>query len=449
MRSSPVRCRKRGPRSLASRVRRFRRLECVHTKNLLHGGVVISDDSLTSGQSAPDKVEASLVCSFPNGNICPSSNIPEPQSSSSFVNVPDTSSSFSFLHLNIRGWRSHVDELRGYLDLLEAKPKVIAVNDTFLNQSVSVDLPGYKVVGRRDRFSTNVNAHVDNLQSWGGILLLVACELDGSVVEVLSSDTAERMWFILHCDVGPVLLCVWYRPPSPGDISAISTFESEFHLLRDDVIGTIVMGDLNCHHTHWLRFSSHVSTEGRCLQRCCVANGLHQVVKQATRGEHMLDLVLTDLVEAVSTQVLPPISDHHCVLTTFSVVLEAHAVAPRVVWNYRSADWSAISEFLASVDFSFIDTESVDLSAQRFTDILLSTCNTFISSRTLNAEVFSHPWITARCVNAIKEKHNALGTDDYENKCKACTVVLKKEFDKYALDMQNRLRHLRRGSKHF
>ena len=67
----------------------------------------------------------------------------------------------------------------------------------------------------------------------------------------------------------------------------------------------------------------------------------------------------------------------------------------------------------------------------------------------MNAEVFSHPWITAWCVNAIKEKYNALGTEYYENKCKACTVVLKEEFDKYAFDMKDRLRPLRRGSKHF
>ena len=67
----------------------------------------------------------------------------------------------------------------------------------------------------------------------------------GSVVEVLSSKTSERMWFLVHSDMGPILVCVWYRPPAPGDISSISTFESEFDLLRDDAVGTLVVGDLN------------------------------------------------------------------------------------------------------------------------------------------------------------------------------------------------------------
>ena len=27
--------------------------------------------------------------------------------------------------------------------------------------------------------------------------------------------TDERLWFLLHVDIGPTLLCVWYRPGLP------------------------------------------------------------------------------------------------------------------------------------------------------------------------------------------------------------------------------------------
>ena len=213
---SPHRCfsRKRGPRSLQARLKRFAKYN-VHTKNLLHG-TSVAHDGLTSGVSTSDDLLPSIFPNtsesipshseptFPSINTTtPSDNAPQSQSSSS-ANVPDTSSTFSILHLNVRGWRSHVDELSAYIDLLDTKPSFIAVNETFLNKSVVVNLPGYKVVARRDRFSSSINAHVDNLQSWGGVLLLTANELDGSVVEVLSSDTAERLWFILHCNVGPL-----------------------------------------------------------------------------------------------------------------------------------------------------------------------------------------------------------------------------------------------------
>ena len=141
-------------------------------------------------------------------------------------------------------------------------------------------------------------------------MFLVSSELDGSVIEVLKFDSAERLWFILHCDIGPILLCVcWYRLPAPGGINSISTLSDELSQLRDDFIGTIIAGDLNCHHIRWLYHSSGTTIEGRALHRCSMENGLTQIVKSLTRGRYLLDLVLTDLGESASTKVLPSIAD--------------------------------------------------------------------------------------------------------------------------------------------
>ena len=96
-------------------------------------------------------------------------------------------------------------------------------NKTFLNKADAVDFSGYTVIGRRDPFCSDTNAHVDTLQTSSGVLLFAANELDGLVVQVLCSKVAQRLWFLVHCNVGPVFLCVWYRSPCPGDISAIST----------------------------------------------------------------------------------------------------------------------------------------------------------------------------------------------------------------------------------
>ena len=83
---------------------------------------------------------------------------------------------FSILQVNIRGWRSHCDELSAYINLLDSKPQIVAINESFLNKSVPAVLPGYCLVGRRDR-TADVNAHLDQLQSFGGILLFVTSEL--------------------------------------------------------------------------------------------------------------------------------------------------------------------------------------------------------------------------------------------------------------------------------
>ena len=155
VRRSPRLLRKRGPRSYCTRQRRYSKF--VSLPNSLHGFSSPSTVSPTSTDVSP----------------APCTSLVSP----TCLDVsPDFSSSFSVLHVNIRGWRSHVDELAAYVELLPQKPSFIAVNETFLNKSVKVELPVYVVAGRRDRFSSETNPCVDNLQTFGGVLLLAAQE---------------------------------------------------------------------------------------------------------------------------------------------------------------------------------------------------------------------------------------------------------------------------------
>ena len=163
------------------------------------------------------------------------------------------------------------------------------------------------------RVTDEINVHIDNLQSWGGILLFVSEDFDGAVVET----TAERFWFTVHCDAGPFLLCIWYRPPAASDICSISTLTTELEQLRERHIGTAIVGDFNCHNSCWLRYSSCVSIKRRALHRFSMESGLHQFVKKPNREDYLLDLVLSDLGDVVSTCVLSPIADHNLVFVPF------------------------------------------------------------------------------------------------------------------------------------
>ena len=79
-------------------------------------------------------------------------------------------------------------------------------------------------------------------------------------------------------------------------------------------MGTILVGDMNVHNKEWLRFSSGTPPEGRRLFQLCQERGLEQLVVGPTRGNHLLDLVLTDFGNEVATHVLPSLSDHKLVL---------------------------------------------------------------------------------------------------------------------------------------
>ena len=130
-------------------------------------------DNDDSENQTPD-ADTSCPCPVsPMPNIGNSSNVlnslPMPTSVSynGLASRPCSLNDISVLHVNIRGWRSHCDELSAYLNLLEQKPKLVAMNESFLHRSVLVALLGHVLVGRRDQDSSQVNIQIHD---WGGIL---------------------------------------------------------------------------------------------------------------------------------------------------------------------------------------------------------------------------------------------------------------------------------------
>ena len=149
-----------------------------------------------------------------------------------------------------------------------------------------VPLEGYSEVARRDRADG---------RKGGEVIVYALDSIASRVTMVEKSDLYERVWLIIHSDIGPYLLGVWYRPPDPGEVASIRACEEEWQRLSLHVLGTILVGDLNVHHIRWLRYSSRNSAEGDTLREFCDRVGLRQVVREPTREEYLLDPALTDL----------------------------------------------------------------------------------------------------------------------------------------------------------
>ena len=183
------------------------------------------------------------------------------------------------LHINLRGYVSHIAEVTALLRGMVNKPFLVTLNETFLTKSIeNVQLEGYQVLVRRDREG-----------KWGGgVLVFVLDEYAPRVTLVENSEAAERIWAMVHSDRGPYLICCWYRPPSPGNVESIKSFEVEYHKHKDGAAGVFVLGDLNVHSIRWLTHSARESVEGREL--CDTSNrlGLRQLVKEPTRGKYIL-----------------------------------------------------------------------------------------------------------------------------------------------------------------
>ena len=86
--------------------------------------------------------------------------------------------------------------------LEERKPTVVFLQETWLNDDCKEIncIPGYVVVGRRDR-SIGENR--------GGVLTLCRRDFFHYMTHVQTSDVAERMWHYVILDSGIYVLCNW------------------------------------------------------------------------------------------------------------------------------------------------------------------------------------------------------------------------------------------------
>ena len=148
--------------------------------------------------------------------------------------------------------------------------------ETFLDKVVEhIMLKGYALIAQRDR---------NDERQGGGIAAFAASAIAEHVASIQSSADAERSWFMLHADQGPHLVGVWYRPPAPSETATVTTCKAEYAALEGLSLGSIILGDLNVHHKHWLIHSSHNNIEGTELQIACDDIGLQQEVAKRTAG---------------------------------------------------------------------------------------------------------------------------------------------------------------------
>ena len=275
--------------------------------------------------------------------------------------------------MNIRGWVSHAAELTAIIRSMKNKPDLVCVNETFLNHSVEdIALEGYAVVGRRDRCDGRAG---------GGIAALAWTSIRDRVTLASTSEEAERMWLLVHAEQGPHLVGVWYRPPNPGEVNSVTSFQTELQGLSDLAIGSISIGDLNVHNRQWLRYSSHDSPEGRAMKDACDELGLEQLVRSPTREGHLLDLVVTDIA-GVKVQTSPAISDHKLVTAELKFKTSESTTIDRTVWQYQKADWERMQQILTDADWSFLQGGNPHNGAKQFHDIITQAAAECIPTKT-------------------------------------------------------------------
>jgi hypothetical protein len=149
-----------------------------------------------------------------------------------------------------------------------------------------------------------------------------------------------------------------YRPPNQN----LELDEEMFRQLNISLRNknTIIVGDFNCPSINWQKLTSN--TEDSKMLNFVLDEFLIQFVKEPTRGNNTLDLVLgTDEDIVTGVEVKHPLgsSDHNIV----EFQIKMHNTIKKAsyqVLNYRKADWGKLRGNLSTISNSPLGTTNIE-----------------------------------------------------------------------------------------
>ena len=182
---------------------------------------------------------------------------------------------------NIRGFKQGCGELARIT--VDTRAHVVCVTESHLDRDSigDVSIPeGYYVAAQKDQTANG-----------GGVLIiarqsLMGSELDGS--DFYLPEKSEMVAFSLQ---DFVIVCC-YTQPSQSDYTLVSQMKLLEEKVRSQEKKVIFVGDFNGHNEKWLK-SEKDNQLGLKLQEFCEMAGLKDVVKQPTREDTFLGLILT------------------------------------------------------------------------------------------------------------------------------------------------------------
>lgn len=252
----------------------------------------------------------------------------------------------------------------------------------------------------------------------GGVLLAVKRELN--VADVRCSDSVELITGCIKTKSKKrIVIGSYYRPPSRTDETYLENTRSELLNIKAKNKRSIFVlgGDFNLPDICWNDNSIRPNKQypGKVSQHfldLTADMGLEQVVDFPTRGDNILDLVLTSHPGYKERcKPLPPItakSDHDIVL--FDLSLQPVRTRPkrRTIYLWKKANIQGIKQAFSGYGSSFMNTTFHSVN-----DMWLDIKNTidkvvqeFVPTRRTLART-THPWIDSSLRKLTKRKNRA------------------------------------------
>ena len=167
-----------------------------------------------------------------------------------------------------------------------------------------------------------------------------------------------------------------YCPPS-SSVEFVSSIASSLRSIPPN-LSMYLCGDFNLPLVDWA-ISGPTSSDKLSVQFCDTLHdfSLCQLVRDPTRGDNVLDLVLTNNSSSVShLQVCDslPGTDHDAVQFMFSTLPPKQLSVHHYLYNYKKANFDKFRETLSSVPWEMAEANDIDSWWEDWKDLFFCCC---------------------------------------------------------------------------
>ena len=313
---------------------------------------------------------------------------------------------------------------------------IVFVTETWLTGNIlDTELLGqdYTII-RKDRIARH----------GGGVLIAVKSSLFRLVKEFLTPGATDLE--LISAEVQSafgqkILFCSCYRTKEAGQkwmdsfINFLNASCSKFDTM-------LICGDLNLPKISWDPSQHLLGASEQTFVDILNDHFLTQLNTIPTRGNNILDLMITSVPDQVSvTEVVKAIdadiaTDHGIVSFEFQMALKAPPKMNRFVYDYNKGDFKGLRSSLRAANLSnLISADAADINNDWcwWKDVVLAAMADFIPEEKLKGTILL-PWINGSIINLINKK------DSIRKKLKQrASSLLKEKFRTLRSEIKHRL----------
>ena len=208
-----------------------------------------------------------------------------------------------------------------------------------------------------------------------------------------------------------ILICSCYRPPN-AEKNWMESFEKYLNDVCTRHSKIVLAGDFNLPRACWNSHENSKRANERTFIRILDDYFLEQINNFPTRGDNILDLVITSIPNKVNVcEMLRPSesemsTDHNAIIFDLKTECIPLSRATRTVFDYGRADFDGLCERLQTLnlDQKISDDDDINNEWSNWKNTFLAAVNDFVPVKRVKGRK-SLPWVNNTILYLIKKKN--------------------------------------------